>query len=166
MNADGLAVVEHQTRTTPTVNQLMDSLQVGFENDSHESRTNCTGSSIVLPKNEGQARALLRIPEEKRAEIWQQAVETAPEGKITAKHIQQTVAQASGEEVVKKVKQTKESVKKDKVLSESFTMAFQRLLDELEQAKKGNYKTTSRERQLLSIWRRGSGFLRKIRPSW
>ncbi len=43
----------------------------------------------VLPVNEAQARPLtpLETPEE-RQEVWKEAVETAPEGKVTAAHVQ------------------------------------------------------------------------------
>ncbi len=46
----------------------------------------------VIPSNERQARplTLLESPEE-QAEAWQEAVETAPEGRITAEHVEQVV---------------------------------------------------------------------------
>lgn len=49
-----------------------------------------------LPSAESQARPLSSIPVEDRAEVWQQAVDTAPRDDddkpiITAKHVQQTV---------------------------------------------------------------------------
>lgn len=33
---------------------------------------------VVKPANEGQARALTKAPKESRAEVWQEAVESAP----------------------------------------------------------------------------------------
>ena len=48
------------------------------------------------PTNENQARALAAAPPEKRAEIWQEAVETAPHGKVTARHIKEVVNRATG----------------------------------------------------------------------
>ncbi len=50
-------------------------------------------STIVdKPINEAQARPLTAIkdPDQQR-EVYQRAVETAPEGKVTAKHIEETV---------------------------------------------------------------------------
>ncbi len=42
--------------------------------------------------NESQARALAQIEEpEARREVWQKAVETAPDGKITARHVETVV---------------------------------------------------------------------------
>jgi hypothetical protein len=39
------------------------------------------------PANESQARPLSKVPKEQRAPVWEQAVETAPNGKVTAKHV-------------------------------------------------------------------------------
>jgi len=43
--------------------------------------------SLQLPK-ETHIHALKDLPPEKQAEVWKEAVETAPEGKITAAHVQ------------------------------------------------------------------------------
>ena len=48
----------------------------------------------IVPVNEAQARPLTSLPPEQQQEVWQQAVETAPAGKVTAKHVQQTVNRA------------------------------------------------------------------------
>lgn len=53
----------------------------------------------ILPATESQARPLTMFEPEQRREIWQRAVETAPEGHITAAHVQQVV----DEEVKKNV---------------------------------------------------------------
>jgi len=45
----------------------------------------------ILPINEAQARPLAALPSEQRAAAWQTAVETAPEGKVTAAHVAATV---------------------------------------------------------------------------
>jgi hypothetical protein len=47
--------------------------------------------SDVVPANEAQARPLASLPPEQRVEAWREAVDTAPERKITAKHVQATV---------------------------------------------------------------------------
>jgi hypothetical protein len=53
--------------------------------------TNLKCSTIVeLPTNEAQARPLAALPAEQQAEAWQEAVATAPAGKVTAKHVQAT----------------------------------------------------------------------------
>lgn len=43
------------------------------------------------PTTESQARPLSRLPAEQQAAAWQQANDTAPNGKVTAKHVEQTV---------------------------------------------------------------------------
>lgn len=45
--------------------------------------------------NERQARELAKLPPENRAEVWQKAVETAPENGITAKHIKSIAAEVA-----------------------------------------------------------------------
>lgn len=44
-----------------------------------------------IPANERQARSLMDAPAELRQELWQTALDTAPNGKVTAAHIEQTI---------------------------------------------------------------------------
>lgn len=46
-----------------------------------------------LPVTERQARPLTPLDPDTQRQVWQQAVDTAPEGKITAAHVQATVEQ-------------------------------------------------------------------------
>jgi hypothetical protein len=55
--------------------RLMDAAQV-VENVSHGTQ--------ILPTNERQARPLASLPPEQQVQVWQQVVETAPNGKATA----------------------------------------------------------------------------------
>jgi hypothetical protein len=43
----------------------------------------------VLPQTERVARPLASLPKDKQQEVWTQAVETAPNGKVTAKHVEE-----------------------------------------------------------------------------
>lgn len=45
----------------------------------------------ILPVSERQARPLASLPSDVQPLVWQVAVETAPEGKITARHVEETV---------------------------------------------------------------------------
>lgn len=45
----------------------------------------------ILPTSERQARPLVGLPPELQAQIWQEALETSPNGKITASHVQDVV---------------------------------------------------------------------------
>jgi hypothetical protein len=51
-----------------------------------------TNVDIPLPANEAQVRPLSKLPEPKRAEAWKEAVETAPNGRVTAAHVEKVVA--------------------------------------------------------------------------
>jgi hypothetical protein len=51
----------------------------------------------TAPRNEAQARELGKVPSEKRAEAWQRAVDTAPDGGITAQHVRNTVRPYTGD---------------------------------------------------------------------
>ena len=44
------------------------------------------------PESERQARPLAKLPAEEQPAAWKEAVETAPEGKVTAKHVEAVVA--------------------------------------------------------------------------
>lgn len=45
----------------------------------------------ILPATESQARPLTKLEPELQATVWQKAVETAPNGKVTAAHVETTV---------------------------------------------------------------------------
>lgn len=62
--------------------RLMDAAQV-IENVSNWTQ--------IVPATESQARPLTALEPEQQAEAWQRAVETAPNGKITAAHVQDVV---------------------------------------------------------------------------
>lgn len=47
------------------------------------------------PANEGQARELAAVPAEQRQEVWREAVETAPNGKVTGAHVKAVVERHS-----------------------------------------------------------------------
>ncbi len=72
--------------------------------DNLKSRTNGT----TQPQSERQTRPLTRLSAPLQIEAWKKAVETAPEGKITAKHIEAVVVQVTKDEGgEKKQKKTK-----------------------------------------------------------
>jgi flagellar motility protein MotE (MotC chaperone) len=55
------------------------------------------GTIVPTPTNEAQARPLTHLEPDQQREAYQKAVETAPEGKVTAKHIEETVREMKGE---------------------------------------------------------------------
>lgn len=52
-----------------------------------------TGTIVPLPANEGQVRPLTSLEPEEQREVWKHAVNTAPNGKVTSKHVQRTKQQ-------------------------------------------------------------------------
>lgn len=53
--------------------------------------TNLLPMGNILPDSERQARPLTSLAPDQQREVWQRAVETAPDGKVTADHVQKTV---------------------------------------------------------------------------
>jgi hypothetical protein len=75
-----------------TAYQFIDSVKV-IENVRHGAQ------NISLPVNERQARSLTRLSPDQQKKAWQRAVETAPEGKVTAAHVQRVVQEMKKPEI-------------------------------------------------------------------
>jgi hypothetical protein len=118
----------------------------------HESVTNWSQNqpTFPLPKNESQARALVGLSPEEQREVWQQAIETAPEGKLTAAHVRKTVRTLKGEHLKKTVEKVVEETDKKKRaenksrMSDEFEEAFKTFLAAVQTEIDGNWKTTDR----------------------
>ncbi len=54
------------------------------------------GAQIEPPQNERQARPLTRLEPDEQIAAWQEAVETAPNGKVTAAHVAEVVERRNG----------------------------------------------------------------------
>lgn len=60
--------------------------------DAAKALENLASSTIVeLPSNESQARPLARLAADAQRQAWQEAVKTAPDGKITGAHVAKVV---------------------------------------------------------------------------
>jgi hypothetical protein len=59
--------------------------------DAAEARENLLPIGNIPPANESQVRPLTRLEPELQREAWEKAVDTAPEGKITARHVEKVV---------------------------------------------------------------------------
>jgi hypothetical protein len=59
--------------------------------DAAKVMENLSPIGDIIPINEAQARPLAALPPERQAEAWREAVQTAPAGKVTAKHVQSAV---------------------------------------------------------------------------
>lgn len=58
-----------------------------------EVTVNLTPIGVKTPTHESQLRPLAPLEPQAQREVWQRAVETAPEGKVTAKHVERTVTE-------------------------------------------------------------------------
>lgn len=97
---------------------------------------NIKSVTTVTHITERQTRPLARLEPEQQKEAWQKAVETAPEGKVTAAHVAKIVDQ-----VKPKIKD--KPVFEKELVSEDFQNAFDNMVIELKNAAAMNWKTTS-----------------------
>lgn len=79
-------------------------LETKNEEEKEEVLNDLRRSTLQKPQNESQIRPLTKLPPEKQVKAWRKAVETAPDGKITAKHVQQVVNTMTGKVTVKRKK--------------------------------------------------------------
>lgn len=82
---------------------------------------------------------IIKDPEEQR-EVYQKAVETAPEGKVTARHVENTVKQ-----IVPKVDKQKNIRAEPELMSNEFRSALESMQRVLYNERETHWKTTSRE---------------------
>jgi hypothetical protein len=78
--------------------QLMDAAEV-VENLKSSTIVELSSGNIPLPVNEAQARPLAKLEVELQRQAWQRAVETAPEGRITARHVETVVRELQAAQV-------------------------------------------------------------------
>lgn len=97
------------------------------------------------PETEKQARALAKLPAEEQAPAWQKAVETAPDGKITARHVEKTVREIIGDPVGDGLKKTLKRVNKETIIDDDFRDAFNDFIGAIQNARAAKWKTTSKE---------------------
>jgi len=79
--------------------QLMESVDV---------RDNLLTQDTLEPLNEKQIRPLAKLEPDQQREAWQRAVETAPDGKVTAAHVYKIVKSMTVPEPVKEPEQKQE----------------------------------------------------------
>ncbi len=101
-----------------------------------------------VPVNEAQTRPLTKLPPEDRAKAWQTAIATAPDGKVTAKHVQAVVKDMVGEKSKRKIRETKRRVYEDEKISFEFKQAVGAFVDAIEAEKMKKWKNTSKKAAL------------------
>lgn len=78
--------------------QLMDAAEV-VENLKSSTIVELSSGPTPLPLNEAQARPLARLGVDMQRQVWQKAIETAPQGRITARHIETVVREFEAAQV-------------------------------------------------------------------
>ena len=81
----------------------------------------------VLPATESQARILAGLQPDIQREVWQQAVATAPDGKVTAAHVERTVAVLHGQ-ASHRAGRAKQVLEEDGDLPDTVTLRVARVI--------------------------------------
>jgi len=97
---------------------------------------------ILLPLNERQVRPLAKLRPEQQVAVWKAAVDSAPQGKVTASHINRVVKSYLGDKIQKTVHHAQEKVAQKS--STDFSEAFEKFSEQILKERNSNYKFTSR----------------------
>ena len=106
-----------------------------------------------LPANEAQVRPLTRLEPEKQVEAWKEAVTSAPDGHVTAKHVSKVVRSFLGEQVRKKAETLKDEKNvPENIVSREFREAYWILVDIVRsEMMSGSITEKTRKRMLENI---------------
>lgn len=145
--------IVHQNANNCSGNDQEDFVNHGSQSFVHHGGQNSVAPLILI--NERQARELAKLSPEDQVTAWQRAVETAPNGKITAKHIRKCVKEVSGQSINKAIQKTRDDVKntiypEDRVSSE-FKSTFNLFLGEINKAMLDGWKSTSHEAAMRHV---------------
>lgn len=105
-----------------------------------ENTNNCS----LLPVTESQARPLSKLSPPLQIEAWTKSVETAPDGRVTARHIIITVNKILGDDEKQRFRKVRRNIGREELISESFKNVFDGLVGEIQDAKFNNWKDTSK----------------------
>lgn len=97
---------------------------------------------IQKPTNQLQTRPLEKLSSDQQRTAWQKAVETAPEGKVTAAHVSKVVREMTEPEKPKPYVLHKPIIEKE-IVSEDFQRAYDNMIVELKNCRALKWKTTS-----------------------
>lgn len=94
------------------------------------------------PSNESQVRPLTVLSDDDQVSAWQEAVKTAPNGRITAAFVARVAAKYNPAK--KKLKSASEQPKGEKT-DEKFSAVLQQFLDAVSMEAKSNWRNVSRQ---------------------
>jgi len=99
----------------------------------------------LLPFNESMIRPLTSLEPDQQVKIWQEAVSSAPDGRVTAKHVANTVTRICNTKVSKKIKEKRRHLGNSLLINPAFEKAFDNFLVQIEYEADRNWQTTSRQ---------------------
>jgi len=127
----------------------------GYGNVNHGSPDNIHNCGQVewIPQNEGQARALAKFKDKPETiqTIVTEAIQTAPDGKITASHIKKTARRLHFEKVRDTVSKAKTKANQAPKISEDFRKAFNIFLDAINIERANEFKNTDRNEVIRHV---------------
>jgi hypothetical protein len=99
------------------------------------------GQKAEIPERQLRPLVSLHNDPEAQKEAWAKAVETAPEGKVTAAHVQKIVRGMQEPEKLKRP--VNQPIVKHEMIGPEFQSAFDAMVIELKNARAMKWKTTS-----------------------
>jgi hypothetical protein len=99
------------------------------------------GQKEEIPERQLRPLTKLRDNPEAQKEAWQRAVETAPEGKVTAAHVASVVKEMTGAGETTRI--VHQPIIKQEMIAPEFQAAFDQMVIELKNARAMKWKTTS-----------------------
>ena len=109
--------------------------------DAAKTERNISAIAENIPEGQLRPLAKLRDNPDQQREAWAKAVETAPEGKVTAAHVQKVVRGMTEPEKPKRI--INQPIIKQELISREFQSAFDAMVVELKNARAMKWKTTS-----------------------
>jgi hypothetical protein len=126
-----------------TAYQYIDSVKV-IDNVRHGAH------GVECPINERQCRPLAKLEPQQQVKAWEMAVETAPDGKVTARHVSKVVAGLITDERVKKVNKIRSVIDETRVHPD-FEKAYRDFYREVQKSKLEGWKDTSKGEALKLV---------------
>lgn len=96
----------------------------------------------IHPTTESQTRPIAKLSAPQQRIAWQKAVETAPEGKVTASHVYKIVKEMTSDEP-----KERQPIPKD-LVSPEFQSAFDNMVIEIKNARAMKWRTTAHKQAI------------------
>ena len=107
-----------------------------------ENVRNCAETAI-LPTNESQLRQLARLGDGDQVQAWKEAVETAPDGKMTARHVAGVVSNLLGEQIRQKARTEQgQNHRQSRAMPDHLKELVWQLIEHVRDARLNNFSKT------------------------